>query len=142
MFGVRSFRRREEIRERLKTKKPNKYGAKPTRGFASKLEAAVYDILIERQSRGELSDIKRQQTVVLQDGPAGVRIAWKVDFSYMSAEDGRTVYVEAKGLETNDYVLKVKLWRNDPPYELEIYRGNWDRPRLVERIVTKQKEEF
>lgn len=92
----------------------------------------MYGILQLRERAGEISDIKRQQTVVLQDGPREVRITWKVDFSFI--EKGELVYAEAKGVETADYKLKLKLWRKLKPAPLEIYKGHYRRPVLVERI--------
>lgn len=116
----------------------NKYNAKPCRGFPSKLEAAVYDILILREKSGEISDIKRQQTVVLQEGSRDVRIAWKVDFSFVKKTE--LVYAEAKGIETMDYRLKLKLWRKNPPATLEIYKGDYRRVKLIETILKLGEE--
>ncbi len=123
----------------------NNYKAKPTNGFPSKLENAVHDILLLRQRAGEIRDIKRQQAVILQDGPKEQRISWKVDFSFeeLSMSDiglgvyektWRTVYCEAKGIATADFLLKLKLWRKKRPYPLEIWKGDYRRPKLVERI--------
>lgn len=116
----------------------NKYKAKPTNGFPSKLESAVHDILLIRQKLGEIKDIKRQQSVVLQDGPKEVRINWKVDFSFEERIGNTTsfklVYAEAKGIETMDFKIKLKLWRKKIPAPLEIYKGDYRRPKMVERI--------
>lgn len=110
----------------------NKFGAKRVDGFPSKLEAAVYQLLKLRERAGEISDIKRQQTVVLQEGSRDVRITWRVDFSFI--ERNELVYAEAKGIENADYKLKLKLWRANPPAPLEIWKGHHMRPKLVERI--------
>lgn len=103
-------------------------------GFPSKLEAAVYEQLLFRERAGEIKNIKRQQTVVLQDGPREIKITWRVDFSFERTSDGKLVYVESKGFETSDYRLKLKLWRKLKPAPLEIYRGDYKRPTLIERI--------
>src|SRR6266705_3243735 len=100
----------------------SKYKAQRTNGFASKLESAVHDILVSRRNKGELSNIKCQQSVVLQEGPPTIRINWKVDFSYENLM-GKTCYCEAKGIETADYKLKLKLWRAKCPARLEIWKG-------------------
>lgn len=120
-------------------RKKNKYKAVRTNGFSSKFENAVHEVLLLKQKLGEVKNIKCQQTVVLIPGPATVRIAWKVDFSY-EAPSGETRYVEAKGVETSDYKLKLKLWRSNPPYALEIYKGHYSRPKLVETIEKKGAE--
>jgi hypothetical protein len=118
----------------------SKYGAVRTaNGFPSKLEEAVYNLLLLRERSGEIKDIKRQQTVVLQQGGKDVRIAWKVDFSF--EKNGATHYCEAKGIETNDYVLKLKLWRKNPPAQLEIWKGTHVRPFLSEVIKVKDEQE-
>lgn len=110
----------------------NKYKAKRTGDFPSKLEYAVHEILLLRQRAGKINDIKRQQKVILQDGGRDTNISWRVDFSF--EENGETVYAEAKGIETGEYRLKLKLWRKNPPADLEIYKGSWSNPVLIERI--------
>lgn len=122
---------------RFRKKAGSKYNAKPTNGFPSKLEAAVHMLLTIREKAGEISDIRRQQSVVLQEGPPTVRIAWKVDFSFIETKTGERVYAEAKGVETADYKLKLKLWRANPPATLEIYKGSYRRPTLALRIERK-----
>jgi hypothetical protein len=115
-----------------------KYNASQQIGFGSKLERAVYLELLNRQSEGEIKDIKRQQTVVLQEGSREVRITWKLDFSFFSMKFNKTIYCEAKGFETNDYKLKLKIWRHNLPAPLEIWRGNYREgiiePFLAERV--------
>ncbi len=115
----------------------NKYKAKPTEGFGSKFEAAVYYILLTREKLGEIKEIKKQQTVVLQGGDRSTRITWRVDFSFTEVSSGNTVYCEAKGFETNDYKLKLKMWRGNPPFKLIIYKGSYQKPKLVETIELK-----
>lgn len=116
----------------VRLKKPNKYGAKAANGYDSYLEGSVGAWLELRQRNGEITDLKRQQTVVLQDGPPNQRIAWKVDFSFV--EKGILVYAEAKGFETEDYKLKLKLWRGRRPAPLEIYKGSANNFQMTERI--------
>lgn len=117
-------------------KKDHKYGAKATNGFPSKLESALNDLLVLREKAGEISELKRQQTVVLQDGPSDVRIAWKVDFSFI--ENGELCYAEAKGIETGEYILKLKMWRYQRPHKLYIFKGSHLRLNLVETILKKE----
>lgn len=113
----------------------SKYGAKKTvNGFPSKLEAAVYEILLLRQKNGELSDIKRQHTVTLQDGPRDVLIQWRIDFSYIDTKTQQRCFCEAKGFSTDVYLLKLKLFRKNPQGRLEIYKGTYKNPKLVEII--------
>lgn len=118
----------------------NKYRAKPTNGFPSKLESAVYDYLKRRELLNEIMDIKRQQQVVLQDGARDVRITWRLDFSFVDCKTSEVIYAEAKGIETNDYKLKLKIWRKLRPATLEIYKGTYARIVLAERIEKNEDD--
>ena len=111
----------------------NKYNAKPSNGFPSKLESAVYDILRIRENAKEIKDIRRQHAVKLTDA----QIGYKVDFSYTDIKSGQTVWAEAKGFETEAWLLKKRLWRFYGPGNLEIYKGSHLRPVLSETIVPK-----
>lgn len=107
------------------------YGAKRTRGFPSKLEAAVYDMLVLKHGK---ENVLRQQPIVLQGGKRVTRITWKVDFKVLTGES--FYYVEAKGFPTDVYKLKLKLYRGlDPrPAPLEIWGGSSKRLVLMERL--------
>lgn len=120
----------------------NKYQAKRTDGFPSRLEASLYYYLCELEKEGKIKSIKRQQGVNLIGG-----IRWKVDFSYELVTSGELIYAEAKGIETADYKIKLKLWKNCPPAVLEIYKGRYTTrkgektvtPFLVERVEKKHE---
>lgn len=112
----------------------NKYRAQRHNGFPSKLEASVYNILLLRERAGEIAEIKRQQTVVLQDGSSKERICWKVDFSAVDKETENIFYIEAKGVETEAYRIKLKLYRKNIPTRLEIWKGSYKGPVLAEVI--------
>ncbi len=130
--------------ESMNWPKRNKYKAQRTNGFPSKLESALNDLLMLKERGGEISELKRQQTVVLQEGTkgrAGTRIAWKVDFSFIETLTGLTAYAEAKGIETNDYLLKLKLWRANPPAKLYIFKGTYKRLKVTEVIEPNTAKE-
>ena len=122
-------------------RKKNKYHAKPTNGFPSKLESAVYDILFLREKMGEISNIKRQQTVVLQHGGKAKRIAIKIDFTFVKKATGVLWAAEAKGISTGEWRLKLKLWREVMPMPLELWKGDYRRPKLVEIIEAAPDED-
>lgn len=112
----------------------NKFKAQRTNGFSSKLESAVYDML---KSRPNVKDIKCQQAVVLVPGPRNVQIKWKVDFSAIEETknwDGtvsdKLTYYEAKGIETSDYKLKLKLWRKNKPAPLEVWKATYSNKKI------------
>lgn len=118
--------------------KSNKYGRKKVEHaglwFDSKLEKAVYDVLLDRKEEGEIDDIRCQHTIVLQDGPQKVKISVRIDFSYQSLVSGNLEYCEAKGMITPTWSLKLKLWRKNPPGRLEIWTGHYLRPKLTEVV--------
>lgn len=114
----------------VKKKGTNKYNAMRTAGFGSKLEASVYQLLLFRQKVGEIKDIKQQVSVDLSCG-----INWKVDFQFYDRIRKRTMYAEAKGIETERYRICLKLWRGGHgPGPLEIYKGSYKSPKLVDII--------
>ncbi len=118
--------------------KKNKFKAIRTNGFSSKFENAVHEILLLKQKLGEARNIKCQRSVVLMEGPPGVRINWKIDFSFENRDtDWQEEFVEAKGVETADYKLKLKLYKMIAPARLTIYKGSWQRPKVYEIIEKK-----
>ncbi len=117
----------------------NKYRAKRTNGFASKHEASVHTLLQLYESSGKIKEIKCQQSVVLVPGPVKHRINWKVDFSCFNLETNELEYHEVKGFETQDYKIKLKLWRANPPATLHIWKGTHRRPFIYETIKRLDK---
>lgn len=112
----------------------NKYGNKRAGGFDSGLERAVHELLLERERNDEISEIKRQQTVVLQDGPRETRIAWRADFSFIKTKTGELWYCEAKGYHDEPvWKLKLKMIRYRQ-IKTEIWGGLAKRPMLMEVI--------
>lgn len=88
------------------------------RSFDSQFERTVATDLCIRQRAGEISDLKFQTKVEL----TAADIGWKIDFSYV--EDGELIYHEAKGFETPDYRLKLRLYRVYGPALLRVTKGN------------------
>lgn len=116
----------------------NKYNPESTKidghFCASKLEASVGQILHLREKAKVINDIRYQVQTWLTDA----RIGWKVDFSFWERSDEQRVYCEAKGIETSDYRIKLKLWRVYGPGPLEIWKGTYQNPQLVEVIYPRQ----
>lgn len=114
----------------------NKYGAKKTEhaghSFGSKLEAAVYDLLMLEKLAGVIASIQAQDSVYLTDA----RILYKPDFK-VTPVHGDPYWVEAKGIETPVYAIKLRLWRHYGPGVLHVYKGNWSRPKLTETVLPK-----
>lgn len=116
----------------------NKFNAKRTNGFASKLESAVFDILTLRQRAGEIKDLRCQHVVVLQDGPKEIKINWKIDYSYTDTSTNRLCFAEAKGVWTQDFIIKLKLFKKLGIGQIEIWGGNWRSPKILEKWVPSE----
>lgn len=126
---------RKNYLEILGEKKKNKYGNKRTdregRSFASKLEAEVFDYLKLLEGEGEFRDIRCQVHVYLTDA----RIDYIPDFCVFDVKLGQDVYVEAKGFQTETWLLKKKLWRYYGPGRLRIFMMGDRAIKQVEEIV-------
>lgn len=113
----------------------SKYKAKKVQydnfSFASKLEAAVYQILKLRELAGEIENLRCQETIYLTKA----EIVYKPDFSFTI--ENMKWYAEAKGLSTASFNIKKRLWEYYGPGPLEIYKGTYQRPFLVETIIPK-----
>jgi len=120
--------------------KRHKFGAARTvidgKAFPSKLEGSVYALLTQRVRAGELRNLRLQASVDLhglcpecKNGHLHTR--WKVDFSAEDVATGRTVYFEAKGVETRLYKRQIELWKANPPGRLEVWKGSHQRPALA-----------
>jgi hypothetical protein len=81
----------------------HKYGAVGTNGYASKAEAAYAAELKLRRMCGQIHDVQRPEPIHLTAG-----IKYQPDFSF--TEDGRTVFIDVKGVETPVFRLKARLW--------------------------------
>ncbi len=114
--------------------KRNKFKAVRTNGFGSKFESAVYDLLKLRQLAGEIYEIKCQQGVTLLEGRKDVQIRWKIDFSFRVMGTDALEYAEAKGFATQDYKLKLRLYKSNPPAPLTIYMGSYRKIFIAERV--------
>ena len=108
----------------------NKFNAIRASGMGSKLEQSVHQILLLREKSGEIKDIRKQDCVDL-----GFKIRWKVDFSFTDCKTRKRVYCEAKGFETRDYRMYLKLWAGGQgPGKLEIWKGSYQRPFLFKIV--------
>jgi len=101
----------------------------------SKLERAVYQILLLREKAGEISQILQQRRVDLGDG-----IYWAVDFSFFDlTKPGHPLtWAEAKGVKSGRYNVCKKLWNSRGPGPLEIWEGDYRQPKLVKIIIPRQ----
>jgi hypothetical protein len=101
--------------------------------FASKGEAALYDLLKLRECAGEIRNIKVQDHVYLTDA----RIHYIPDFKFVDTKKEIEVWAEYKGFETPEWRIKRRLWQWYGPGPLEVWKGNYKRPMLSEVIIQK-----
>lgn len=117
----------------------SKYGSKRVEhhgmSFASKFEAAVYDLLYLEMKAGLWTELAAQVQVKL----SAAQIIYKPDFKTV-APDGSEVFHEAKGFETDVWRVKRKLWTAYGPAPLRIYKGSVSRIYLFEEIIPKGEE--
>ncbi len=119
-------------------KKRNKYSAVKVfqhgRNWPSKLELAVYELLLMMERGGKLKDIKCQVTVRFHTYDHG-KIIYIVDFSATDTKDNQIIYIEAKGMETPSFKRKKKAWKVGGPAPLYIYKGSYRYLKLVEIVI-------
>ena len=102
--------------------------------FASKFEALIYQQLLLQQRAGIYTEIKCQDTLHLTDA----RIIYKPDFK-CTKPDGTFEWIEAKGFETPEWRLKLKLWKHYGPGPLVVYKGSTSKGFTIETITPKQQ---
>ena len=98
------------------------------RRFDSQLERDVATMLVIRQRAGEIADLAYQATVTL----SAAHIKWRIDFAYIETATGVRWHHEAKGMETEAYRLKLKLYRAYGPGPLRITKATHGRLTTVE----------
>ena len=93
-------------------KRKNKYGAKKAgsllfegRMFDSKAERDRAEQLKVMEKDGDIKDLELQPQTSLSD--AGIK--YKPDFAY--TENGVRIYEDVKGVETEGFRIKSKLWK-------------------------------
>ncbi len=119
-------------KSKYKAEKVNFHG----RSFHSKLEAAVYGLLLLREKAGEITDIKCQVHVKFHTYEHG-NIHIIPDFSAVDIKTGELFFVEAKGMETREWARKRKAWLMAGPSRMEIWKGNFRNPKLTEILIPK-----
>lgn len=102
-------------------------------GDGSKLETAVKEIYQRSQDAGEISELRFQPLVYFSCG-----MRWRPDAVYFCHARNTRVWVEAKGLSGKNYLICKKLWEDGyGPGPLEIWKGSFQRPLLVQTIIPR-----
>lgn len=96
-----------------------KYHSKKTKfdgiTFDSKAEALRYCELKILQQAGVIKDLRLQPEYILQEGfkkngKTYRKIAYRADFEYFDNEKGKVIVEDVKGMETEVYKLKKKMF--------------------------------
>ena len=107
----------KEYREMIKTPKKSKYNAKKTKvsghTFDSQKEANYYKELELLLTAGEIKWFCLQSIFILSEG-----VEYRADF-IVCDKDNRTHIIDVKGLKTQVYKIKKKLFRNKFKIEIE-----------------------
>jgi hypothetical protein len=116
----------------------SKYGNRTCKGldgrsYHSALEASVSNWLLAQERAGEIIILKRQQHLHLFSEEIKVCEYWP-DFTIQDVPTKEIYWVEAKGTENPDWLIKLNLWRAGGPGRLDIIKGDWKRPKLKEHI--------
>ena len=106
----RALLARSEARSKYNNRKADFRGE----SFDSEKERDYYILLLDREKRGEITDIQRQVVITIQESfktPSGEKyraITYKADFVYKDIT-GQVHIVDVKGYKTEVYKLKKKL---------------------------------
>ena len=128
----------------LEKKKRTKYGSRRQKvagvSYDSTLEIDYHSQLIFMEKAGQISNLEYHcETVYLSDA----RIGYEPDFTF--TEKGRKVYVDTKGVATEVFNIKMRLWRFYGPGPLRIVkratRGGGFRTTKMIMPVQKEGEE-
>lgn len=128
-------RRAVEDRERMRLATANKYHARRSLGWNGRLydSRAERDYGLElraREAAGEIANVEEQPVVPLVAG-----ITYRPDFAWTvrGLPDGERIFADVKGIETEVFRLKAKLWVVFGPGSLLIVKR--DGRRGVFKIV-------
>lgn len=108
------------------------------RYWPSKLELAVYERLLLRERAGEITNLRCQVKVRFHTHDYGY-VNMIPDFAAELVNTGETVYFEAKGVKTREYMRKEKAWALGGPGPLFVYSGNWRSPRVTKTVIPEKK---
>lgn len=116
----------------------HKYNAKKTvvegQSFPSGLEARTWTYLRVLEQQKELTELSRQATVTFPI----VDIKYKADMKYTN-KAGKTVWVEAKGMEGDRWKIIKKIWKALGPGNLEVYKDRGNGLYLAETIKSEKQ---
>ena len=105
------------------------------RSFPSRLERDRATELVLLQRAGQIRKLQFQVTVYLTDA----QIGYRPDFLYEEKRDGkwRLVAEDSKGIETDTWLIKRKLWRHYGMCMLRVTKRSGTKIRVAEEIIPK-----
>lgn len=94
-----------------------KYKNIRTKGYPSILEAGHAQDLRCRELAGEITHLREQVRVELVPG-----VWWRIDFAYKEASSEEWTFHESKGIETEDYKIKKRLFDLFCPWKCHVVK--------------------
>lgn len=114
-----------QYRQMIEGKKENKYHAIKTESdgieFDSKFEAEKWQELKILEKSGIIKDLQRQVRFILLDGYTNNKgekirpISYIADFTYIDVKKKQKIAMDTKGLETEVFRIKKKLFEHKFP---------------------------
>lgn len=131
----------DPLSKRHQTRRANKHKYNAEIGVStdgrvrgSKLERAVYAILLLKERAGEISNIRTQVEIDLL--PAG-HMTHKIDFVVFEKKRGIDIGIEAKGGQRDQtWHEKKKVYRCVGEFPVQLWGGSHLRPMFIEEIPT------
>lgn len=102
--------------------------------FDSIGEANCYQYWKFREAAKEVQVLALQEKIYLSDA----RILYKPDFTIYHLANNETYWIDYKGVETQSFKIKKRLWRSHGPGKLILMRGSsMFRMEVIEEVESK-----
>lgn len=91
--------------------------------FDSKAEGKRWCELVQLEKAGVIYNLRRQVWHELKSVNGAVACRYRSDFDYFDTSTGEPVTEDVKGIETRDFRLKAKLFRDQYGREIRVIRS-------------------
>ena len=116
-----------EYHSRQRESKSRKYRNKPVMidgiRFDSQAEGKRWHQLLMLEKAGVIYNLRRQVWHELKAANGAIACRYRADFDYHDTSTGEPVTEDVKGVETRDFKLKAKLFREQFGREIKVIRA-------------------